>query len=311
MKKLHDMRTILLPLVLSFLTVALHAQEAEKPELMVNLGYYTENNSTQYLKAQTQIKANNKLQPVKNAVLRIYLNSVGEENLIANLKTDEKGKATTAIPPRLRDQWAASTDHKFIAVAKANPKDEEVTTELEIAKAKIVIDTLNEEGVRSVTATVLSYNDGEWLPAKDVEVKLGVRRLGAQLKIGEDESYTTDSLGNVAGEFKLDSLPADDSKGAITLVARIEDNEQFGNITMEKTVPWGKYYVRENNFGKRSLWAARFRSPLWLVFMAYSIVAGVWGVIFYLVFSIIKIKKLSKKDMITQHSMEMEGMLVD
>src|SRR4051812_17265026 len=106
MKKLHDMRTILLSLVLSILATTLFAQEAEKPELMVNLGYYTQNNSVQFLKIQTQVKANNKLQPVKNAAIQIYLDSVSETNLIAALRTDEKGIATTTIPVRLKDQWA-------------------------------------------------------------------------------------------------------------------------------------------------------------------------------------------------------------
>jgi hypothetical protein len=157
------------------------------------------------------------------------------------------------------------------------------------------IDTLNEDGIRSVTAKVFSYNNGEWIPSQDVEVKIGVERLGGSLKVGDDETYTTDSLGEVTGEFKLDSLPASDNKGNIVLVAKVEDNDQFGNLSITKTVPWGKYYQPVNTFGQRSLWAPRFRAPLWLLFMAYSIVAGVWGVIIYLVIQIFRIKKLGQK----------------
>ena len=268
----------------------------EKPELLLNLKHFTENNSLQYLKVQVQLKANNKLQPVKDAAVQLYLDSASATNLIGKIKTDEAGAAQTIIPSGLKNLWSSSPDHKFIAIAKPNPKDEETTTELEIAKSKIEIDTLNADATRSVTAKVFSFNNGEWIPAKGVEVKIGVERLGGSLKIGDDETYTTDSLGEVTGEFKLDSLPANDAKGNIVLVAKVEDNDQFGNLSIEKTVPWGKYYQHVSTFGHRSLSAARFRAPLWLLFMAYSIVASVWGVIIYLIIQVFRMKKLGEDD---------------
>jgi len=295
MKKLNNIS------VISFLTCFFLvgkisiAQNEEKPSLMLNVSHYTSNNSLQYLKVQTQIRANNKIQPVKNVPVQLYLDSVAESNLIGKVWTNEKGSAETNIPSGLKNLWVPSTNHKFIAIAKANPKDEETTTELEIAKAKIEIDTLNEDGTRSVTAKVFSFENGDWVPAKDVEVKIGVKRSGgSSLKIGEDESYTTDSLGQVSGEFKLDSLPTNDLKGNIVLIAKIEDNDQFGNLSIEKTVSWGKYYQHSSGFGQRALWAPRFKSPLWLIFMAYSIVVGVWGTLIYLIVQIFKMKRLGK-----------------
>ena len=85
----------------------------------------------------------------------------------------------------------------------------------------------------------------------------------------------------------------------------------FGNVRMEKSIPWGKYYSRENNFGKRSLWATRDRSPIWLMFMAYSIIALVWGVIIYLIFQIIKIKKLGKEKTQAPSTRQPEPLLID
>jgi len=295
MKKLHNIKAICGLICFLIIGMKVFAQD-EKPELMLNLSHFTENNHLQYLKVQTQLKADNKLQALKDVVVQLYLDSVGAANLIGKIKTNEKGSAQTTIPAGLKDLWAASPNHKFIAIAKANQKDEAITTELEIAKSKIEIDTLNEDGARSVTAKVFSFNNGEWVPAKDVEVKIGVERLGGNLKIGDDESYTTDSLGQVTGEFKLDSLPANDTKGNIVLVARVEDNDLFGNLLIEKTVPWGKYYKHISTFGQRSLIAARFRAPLWLLFMAYSIVAGVWGVIIYLIFQVFRMKRLGNDE---------------
>jgi len=293
MKQLHNIKTMGGLICFFVIGLKVFAQD-EKPELMLNIKHVTENNSLQYVKVQAQLKAKNKLQPLKDLAVQIYLDSVNASNLIGKIKTDEKGSAQTIVPASLKNLWSSSDNHKFIAIAKASSKEEEITTVIEIAKTKIEIDTLNEDGKRSVTAKVFSYNNGDWIPAKDVEVKIGVERLGGSLKIGDDETYTTDSVGLVTGEFKLDSLPATDANRNIVLVARVEDNDQFGNLSVEKVVPWGKYYQHVNVFGKRSLWAARFRAPLWLLFMAYSIVAGVWGVIIYLFFLVFRMKRLGK-----------------
>src|SRR5688572_10070479 len=141
-------------LVCLMLTIALHAQEAEKPELLVNLGYYSSNNSHQYLQVKTMIKADNKLQPVKDVVVQLYLDSVSAENLISKIRTNEKGIAKAGIPVSLKDKWTTSSVHKFIAVTEATSKQEETTTELEVGRAKIVIDTANNEGIRSIALQV-------------------------------------------------------------------------------------------------------------------------------------------------------------
>jgi hypothetical protein len=289
-----QLNKFLVLLILACCTSILAFSQDEKPEALVTLRYFVVNNNDQYLQVQSRIKLDNKFQPIANATVNLYLDSVAAENLVNTVRTNEKGEAKTSIPFSLKDKWMTSTSHKFIAVTGATKTTLETTTELDIAKAKIVIDTLNEDGLRSVTAQVMTFTDGEWLPAKDVEVKLGVKRLGGALRISDEETFTTDSLGNVSGEFKLDSLPSDDAKKNIILVAKVEDNEQFGNLLIEKTVPWGQHYTYTSNFDKRSLWATRNKTPLWLLFMAYSIIAGVWGVIIYLVFQLIKMKKLGR-----------------
>jgi hypothetical protein len=272
------------------------AQTEEKPEPSVNIQYYNLNGALQYLKLNVMVKQDKKLQPVSNAGLQVYLDEAVTENLIGNVKTNEKGNASTTIPPSLKDKWALSPNHKFIAVLAASKHYAEVTGEIDIVKAKIVLDTLNEEDTRKVRAQVFAFDSGQWVPAKEVEVKLGVRRLGGDLKIGEEETYTTDSLGQVVGEFKLDKLPALTAKNEVVLVAKTEENELYGNLAVEKSVPWGLFTRHESNFNKRSLWGTRDKAPLWLMFIAFSIIVGVWGALIYLGYQIAKIKRLGKEE---------------
>jgi len=265
-------------------------QDSSKPETAVNIHHIVLNNSLQYLLVETKIKNNKKWQPLRDQQLEIFLDSTGGENVISKCQTDSDGKAKLIIPASLQSKWKASPTHKFIAVTSDGAQ-----SDIEISRARILIDTTNVDSVRTVNVQVTKWADSAWQPAKNVEVKIGVKRLGGQLKIGDEESYTTDSLGAVSAEFKLDSLPADEH-GNLALVARIEDDEHFGSLSVEKVVPWGIYQKPESNFGARALWAARGKAPIWLMFMAYSIIAAVWGVIFYLIFRIVKISKLGEAE---------------
>ena len=65
------------------------------------------------------------------------------------------------------------------------------------------------------------FEDNEWKPASDVEMKVGVTRSASILSAGDDDTYTTDSTGMATAEFKKDSLPGD-NQGNITLIAYLK-----------------------------------------------------------------------------------------
>ncbi len=282
---------LLLPLSFALLTNTVTAQEdSVVAKELVKLKYYNDNNGVQFLILENSLKTGKKIEPLMNKVFQLYLDSNKTENSIATVTTDKNGKAKSFLPPSLKAAWAASPLHKFIAVATG--KEEEIAAELEIIKSKIKIDTAIEEGTRRITVQVMKYEDSEWVPANEVEMKVGIQRLGGILSAGDEETYTTDSSGTVNVELTKDSLPGDE-KGNMVLVAKVEDNDQYGNLLVQKTVPWGVALKTDKSFfDQRTLWTTRFRTPLWLLFMAYSIVIGVWGTIIYLVLQIIRIKKI-------------------
>ncbi len=272
--------------------IKLSAQDSAKAEPSVGIRYFSNNNNIQYLLIQTRVKIGKKFQPLPKQVVKVFMDGNDPQNLITKTSTNDEGKAKVIFPPELKDKWNASEKHNFIAVLEANSVEDERTTELEIIKAKITLDTSTEDGVRSINVKVVSYDGKNWVPAKDVEMKIGVDRSGGILSAGEAETYTTDSTGMVSVEFKRDSLPGD-PLGNFVIVAKVEDNDQYGNMLIEKTVPWGvPTQIQTNFFDQRTLWTTRFRTPMWLLFMAYSIVIGVWGTIIYLIMQIVKIAKM-------------------
>ena len=268
-------------------------EEAAPVKKYVTLKYFNEENSQQYLILSAIAKSSEGVLPQRNKTFSFYLDTKDPANLIATVITDKTGEAKAFIPPTLKTNWDASAKHSFLAVADAGT-DEEQSQEIEITKSRISIDTLNEDGVRSITAHVMKLEGREWVAVPNVELKIGVLRMGKVLSAGDEATYTTDTSGSATAELTKDSLPGD-VNGNYILAARVEDNDELGNLLVEKTVGWGiPTQVDKTFFDQRTLWTTRFRTPGWLLFIAYSIVIGVWGTLIYLIFQIIKIKRLGK-----------------
>ncbi|HEU5165700.1 MAG TPA: hypothetical protein VFU29_09195 [Chitinophagaceae bacterium] len=284
---------ILLKLLLAVIICDAQDSTNGKKELQLNVTYYLPQNNVPYLLVTTKTKVERKFVGVKDLKVNVYLNSTSDSNLIQSFQSNATGEERIYIPPSFKGVWDASPSFRFIAVAAANQEFDETKSEVQVNKAKIQIDTSRTDETKNVTVYVKVLQNGEWIPAKNVELKIAVKRSIGNLPIGDEETYTTDSTGSVTAEFKRDSLLGD-SKGNFILVARTEDNETLGNIFAEKNVTWGIAPTIDNSFYNRSLWATSSKTPVWLLFMAYSIVIGVWGTIIYLVSQLFKIKKLGK-----------------
>jgi hypothetical protein len=265
------------------------AQDPATAEEVVKLNYFNNNNSVQYLILESMLKNGKVLTPQKGKVYELYLDSSSAELFIGKVQIEERGKVKVFIPATLKTAWDASGKHKFIVKSG----ETEVLSDYAITKSKITLDTASAEGTKTITVSVMKWEDNKWAPVKDVEMKVGISRLsGSILSAGDAETFTTDSTGTVAVEFKKDKIPGD-INGFFSLVARVENNDELGNLLVEKSVKWGVPKKIDNTFfNLRTLWSARFRAPYWLMFMAYSIIIGVWGTLIFLVIQLIKIKKL-------------------
>jgi hypothetical protein len=274
---------------------AAQAQDSITKQPLLDVNYFSYNNNIQYVQVMARLKQGRKFEPVKGVVLKVYLDSISSSMLMTERAvTDETGKADATIPPSLQKQWNASAKHKFIAEASGVKEFERQNAEMEIVKARLLIDTATGDETKNITATFTAFENGEWTPVKGVDMKIVIKRMGGDLTIGDEANYTTDSSGTVTAEFKRDSIPGD-SNGNIVLVAKVEDNDNYGNLSVEKTAKWGAPLIYHSTLYERSLFATRDKAPIWLLFMAYFIIGIVWGTLIYLVFQIFKIKKLGKQ----------------
>ena len=267
----------------------LMAQAVEKNTLVLGVKYYNDNNAAQHLVVSAKSKIDGKFQKIANIAVKVFItNDSNKNNFIGAGITSERGEFILFIPPSAKTEWVKSPTQNFIAISAANKLYEEARAETTITKAKIQIDTADG---KIVNAKLFIKVDTSWQPMAGVEMLLAVKRLDGNLNISETATYTSDSAGAISGEFKRDSLPGD-QKGNLVLVANIIDNDVYGNIEAETTVPWGKPLVYTTNYNHRSLFARRGHSPIWLELLAYGIIVLVWAVIIYLGFQIRNIIKL-------------------
>jgi hypothetical protein len=273
--------------VISLISIVSFAQ-AEKNDLILNLGYFNNNNQIQYLQAETKSKIDGKFQMVPGISITFYLGTEDPAHLLGKSVTDDNGDAVLFIPATAQKEWGTDSKHSFIAVSTPTKLYDETRGTFDLTKAKLVIDTTTD---KNIVVTISAFNDSVWTPVKGVDIKVAVKRMGGDLGVNETATFTSDSTGTITAEYKRDSLPGD-AKGNIVLVAKVEDNDLYGNLSMEKTVPWGVPVQYVSEYDKRTLFARRGRAPVWLELMAYSTILVVWGVLLYLLTRISKLKKL-------------------
>lgn len=266
--------------------------------LLLSLGYGNTNQKAQYLKATAKTKLNGKFTLVAGIALRFYIKADSPQYLLGKAVTSENGEAYVYFTPAFHDLWLASPHQHFIVDADPAQGFPATTTEADITRARLQIDTVaanttagNAAAGRSVTVRLTELRDNGWSPVKGVDVKVAVKRFGGDLNIGDAPTYTTDSTGALQADFKLDSLPGD-AHGNLVLVAGVDDNDTYGTLSAETVAPWGVYQPWVSSYDRRTLFARRGRSPYWLELIAYSIIALVWGTLLYLLLQLRKLRRL-------------------
>ncbi|MFN8279506.1 MAG: hypothetical protein U0V49_04405 [Saprospiraceae bacterium] len=291
-KKKNSFRKLIL-IYLVFLSVQpaflIQAQSdsTEKPrrKAFIILHYHCVNRSAQYISLQTITKANKTVEPLRGLPVNVYLgDDSNPSNLIGKVMTKEDGKGIIYLPASLKENWQSGTEFKIYAVSDSVEDFGRLESELDVTPGRVQIDTSTDDAGHHVTAKVMLLQDSSWVPASDVEIKIGIRRLGGSiLPIGEEENYTTDSAGIANADFTVENIPGD-REGQLEIVARIDDHEQMGTLESTITAPWGKSTEYVSHYGERSLWARGNRVPLWLLSIAVFIIVSVWGSLVYLVY---------------------------
>ena len=153
--------------------------------------------------------------------------------------------------------------------------------------AKMTLSLVDQDSVKQVIAKITNADTA----VSDVEVHFFVKKSFGLLPL-EGDFTTTDEKGEASVDFPTD-LPGDVS-GNVIVIAKVEDDEKLGNVEAMKTVNWGIPLKAEQLKPARALWSSGDNAPWPLTITVTGIVVVVWGIIFYIIFQLVAIKKAGK-----------------
>lgn len=158
-----------------------------------------------------------------------------------------------------------------------------------LIKLQMTVDTVK----RRISVVAMEMTkEKSLMPAKGVEILVFVKRFFGSMQIGDPK--TTGDQGAAIFDFPGD-IPGD-KEGKVEVTCRV--NDASGSISSSPVtatygigVPTDKPGLTET----RAWWSTRDKAPVWIIITYLTTVIIVWGIIFYILFSILKIRKLNKK----------------
>ncbi len=235
------------------------------------------------LKAALRAKINGtfyKLHTLK--VTFVQLNG-DEEKELGFVITDRNGVALFNCKA---DALTPDKDGKvhFKAVFAGNKSIDPAEEELGVKRARLSITPVKEDSLLSVQLKLVDLTTGVEKALAENDLSVFVKRSFNPLKIGEG---TTDENGEISVEVP-NNLPGD-AKGNITLIGRLDDNEEYGNLEASVLQPWGVPVSDQPQSMPRALWSSD--PPLWMLITFIILMTVVWGHYFVIIYELFRLRK--------------------
>ena len=156
-------------------------------------------------------------------------------------------------------------------------------------EAKIAISFSEKDSTKQVIVK-LTHADA---PVKGIDIHFYAKKSFGLLPL-EGDNTTTDENGETSIDFPTD-LPGDAS-GNVIVIARVEDDDNLGTVEASNTINWGVPVKTDQGKAPRELWSSGNNAPWPLTITITSVVVIVWGIIFYMLFQLVAIKRAGKSE---------------
>jgi len=222
--------------------------------------------------------------PVHQAEILFFNTLEDEEIELGKVNTDDTGTATLILPP---DQKYLTDEEGFIEFIARFEGTKEIKKKEADLKIKDLILEIEAEEIDSVKTVVVHAfaldSTNQRIPQDDIDMRISVR--------GMLSDFTVDDGSTEDGAFEIefpDDIPGD-VNGNFTLVAFVEDSDDYGNVEYTLGSDWGVFDdvpQKENN----ELWTEV--APMWMYIILTIMLVGVWANYLYTIINIRKIKRL-------------------
>lgn len=238
------------------------------------------NDNSVDLKSTVTAKINGALTKLDG--LKIDFSLDGDKKL-GEAITDLKGVAVFNCKP---EQLTTDAEGKLNFKASFAGRDsiEAGEESLSVKRARLDITPVKEDSTLTIKVKMIDLSTGSETPVDSTMLGVFVKRTFSALKLGEAE---TDESGEASVEIP-NNLAGDD-KGNITLFARLEENETYGNLEAAVVQPWGTKVSYELKELPRALWSPH--PPLWMLVTFVVLMTTVWGHYLVIIIQLIRLRK--------------------
>jgi hypothetical protein len=261
------------------------AVEEESSMISPSLEFFTVQKSNNTIDLKAGLKAKVKGTFYNLPLIKITFVQVTEagDKELGFVITDRAGKAVFNVKS---DSLITDKEGKlnFKAVYAGNKQMDAAEEEVIIKKARLEITPVKEDSLLSVTIKLIDVGTGTEVPVPETAIGVFIHRSFNPLKIGEG---TTDEAGEASVEVP-NNLPGD-AKGNITLLAKLDENEIYGNLEASVEQKWGTVVSDKIEDQPRALWSSH--PPIWMLVTFILLMAVVWGHYVVIVYQLLRLRK--------------------
>jgi len=273
---------LLIVLIALISTCPVIAQNVQKKKTRVQVEYFKDHNGSESIVATLKIKEDSYV-PYEDAEIHFYSINDTSKILLDKIRTDKDGEALYLMEDHLKNYKDSSGLMTFEVEYKGNSSTRGSNRDIKVHQVNLKVSFVQEDSVKYIAVEAKEIaTDNTTLPIEEHEILLYIKGTFSLLNIGQE---VTDEEGKIIVEFPVE-MPGD-SVGVLTIVAKIEESDTYGNVEAQGVVNWGKpvpLKVKEH----RGL--GDTDAPLWMVYTLIILLSAVWFHYLYVIFLIVKIK---------------------
>src|SRR6188768_1240663 len=245
------------------------------------------NDNSVDLKTSVKAKINGTLIKLTGLKIEFTIGADSTAKILGEAVTDSKGVAIFTCKP---DQLTTDKEGKLnFKVSFAGKDSIESAEEFVVVKrGRLEITPVKEDSLLTVKVKLVDLSTGTETAVPETDLGVFVNRMFSALKLGEGK---TDEAGEATIEIP-NKLPGD-AQGNITILAKIDENEVYGNLEAAVTQPWGTPVSDELKALPRALWGSL--PPLWMPITFLILMTAVWGHYIVIIFELFRLRKEEPK----------------
>jgi hypothetical protein len=222
--------------------------------------------------------------PVHQAEI-VFFNTLEDEEIeLGKASTDDSGTATLTLPSDQKYLTDEEGYIEFFARFEGTKEIKKKEADLKVKDLFLEIEAEEIDSVKTVLVRAFALDStNQRVPQDDVDLRISVRGMLSDFIVEEGSTEE----GTFEIEFP-DDIPGD-VNGDFTMVAFVEDSDDFGNVEYTLDSDWGVFDdvpQKKNN----ELWTEV--APMWMYVILTIMLVGVWANYLYTIINIRKIKRL-------------------